>query len=446
MNIQKMKLTELNPAKYNPRKDLKPGDPDYEKLKRSLQEFGVVDPLVWNKRTGSLVGGHQRHKVMLDLGITETEVSVVDLDEAKEKMLNVALNKISGDWDNKKLSDLLDDLHDQALDLSLTGFDEVEIDELLNTHNSTMEDDFDLDEAVNEIGENPTSKLGNMWKLGNHRLICGDSTVISTLERLLGGKYADMVFTDPPYNANYEGGTSEKLKIENDNMDDVSFYKFLYDAYVALITVTKPGGGIYVCHSDAEGVNFCKAMKDAGWRYTQCIVWVKNRMVMGRKDHHLKHEPILYGWKPGASHKWHGNRKQTTVLKENPAVVIGKTINGKTQITFDTGFTTVVVEVDNYKVISDVDDSMTSTWHFDKPLKNGEHPTMKPIGLVAKALKNSSKPGDIVLDSFGGSGSTLVAAEQLGRYGYLCELDPVYCDVIIKRYEQLTGEKAVAIG
>ena len=442
MNIQKMQLSELNPAQYNPRKDLKPGDSDYEKLKRSLHEFGVVDPLVWNKQTGNLVGGHQRYKVMLDLGMTETDVSVVDLDSKREKALNIALNKISGDWDNTKLSDLLDDLKSDGADLSLTGFDEVEIDELLNTHNNAMEDDFDLDEALDEIGDNPTSKPGGMWKLGNHRLICGDSTQTAVLAELLGGEQADMIFTDPPYNVNYEGGTSDKLKIDNDNMDDASFYKFLYDSYVAMLSVTKPGGAIYVCHADTEGINFRQAMKDAGWEFKQCIIWVKNSIVMGRQDHHWKHEPILYGWKPGAPHKWHGNRKQTTVLKENPAVVIGKSTNGKTQITFDTGFTTMVMEVDNYKVVSDVDDSMTSTWYFDKPLKNAEHPTMKPIGLVAKAIKNSSKPGDIVLDSFGGSGSTLVTAEQLGRAARLGELDPIYCDVIIKRWENLTGEKA----
>lgn len=395
MEIKAIPVENINPAVYNPRKDLRPGDPEYEKLKRSIHEFGFVEPLVWNRRTGNLVGGHQRFKILLEQGATEVECSVVDLDETQEKALNIALNKISGDWDMPKLKDLLEELDVGDFDVELTGFDMDEIEQLMTAcfDGDVQEDDFDADAAANEIDE-PVTKRGDIWLLGRHRLLCGDATNFNDVERLMDGHMADMVFTDPPYNVDYVGKTKDALKIKNDKMEDSKFYQFLYDVYVNFFSVVNPGSAIYVCHADSEGINFRSAMVDSGFELKQCIIWVKNAIVMGRQDYHWKHEPILYGWKPGAAHRWFGDRKQATV------------------------------------------------WEFDKPLRNAEHPTMKPIGIPARAINNSCPANGIVADFFGGSGSTLMAAEQMRRTCFMMELDPVYCDVIIRRWEEFTGQKA----
>jgi DNA modification methylase len=403
MDIRKIPVSMINPAPYNPRIDLQPGDHEYEKLKRSIEEFGYVEPLVWNERTGNLVGGHQRYKILVnEQGATEVEVSVVDLDETREKALNLALNKIDGDWDLPKLRDLMSELKECDFDLSLTGFDSADLDELFQEvpfsfepeYIEVEEDDFDVEDELAMI-EEPVTKPGDLWSLGRHRLLCGDSANLAEVERLMGGHRADLVFTDPPYNVDYTGKTKDALKIENDKMDDGRFKEFLLDVYRNLFHVSKEGAAIYVCHADSEGINFRSAMVEAGWLLKQCLIWVKNTFVLGRQDYHWRHEPILYGWKPGAAHNWYADRKQDTV------------------------------------------------WEVDKPVRNADHPTMKPIALVSKALQNSSKRGDLVLDLFGGSGSTLIAAEKTGRTAYLMELDPKYCDVIVKRWEQLTGQTAI---
>lgn len=450
MKIIKKYIDDLLFAGYNPRKDLKPGDRDYENLKKSILEFDYIDPIIWNEQTGNVVGGHQRLKILRDLGYEELEVSVVDLTLKKEKALNVGLNKISGDWDKTKLEDLLRELTNVDLDMDLTGFDESELDELLGTKSDIVEDNFDVDAALERI-DTPITQPGDVWHLGDHRLLCGDSTRVEDLKKLLGNEVADMIFTDPPYNVNYgekasmldkyEKGHRNTNTILNDNMSDADFYQFLLDFYSCARAVTKKGGAIYVCHSDTEGINFRTAFKAAGWELKQCLIWVKNALVMGRQDHQWKHEPILYGWNPGAAHKWYGGRKETTVLKEDPAIVVEKKKNGKHKITFDTGLRTIVMEVSDYELLTEVDDSLTSTWFFNKPVKSVLHPTMKPVGLPGRAMKNSTKPGDIVLDPFGGSGSTLIAAEQIGRRAYLIELDPKYCEVIIKRWEEFTNQK-----
>lgn len=408
MKIVRIPIEMINPAPYNPRIDLKPGDEEYEKLKRSIEEFGYVEPLVWNRRTGNLVGGHQRFKILVnEKGYTEVDVSEVDLDETREKALNIALNKISGDWEATKLAELLQELQaSDEIDLELTGFSEEEFDELLEQLDIELEqdveyeevedDEFDVESELENI-EEPVTQCGDIWILGNHRLLCGDSTNLEEVQRLMDGKRAAMVFTDPPYNVDYTGKTKDALKIQNDHMDNETFYKFLHDAFSVMYEVTEEGGPIYICHADSEGLNFRKAMIDSGWLLKQCIIWVKNSIVLGRQDYHWQHEPILYGWKPGAAHKWAGDRKQSTV------------------------------------------------WEFDKPQRNAEHPTMKPIPIPAKAIQNSSYKGEIVFDPFGGSGSTLIAAEKTGRVCYTVELDPKYCDVIVKRYEELTGNKAKLI-
>ena len=393
MNIQKIKIESLKPAEYNPRKDLKPEDEEYQKIKKSITEFGYVAPVIVNSNM-TVIGGHQRLKVLKELGYTEVECVVVNLDQKKEKALNIALNKISGDWDNDKLEELLAELKQTDIDMDITGFSFDEVDEILKDITGSKEDDFDLDQALNEI-EEPISKRGDVWILGKNRLMCGDSTQKEDVIHLMNSQEADMLLTDPPYNVDYEGKTSEALKIENDNMSETEFYNFLLDSFKNMFDSIKYGGSAYVFHADTEGLNFRNAFKSCGFKLAQCLVWVKNTFVMGRQDYQWRHEPILYGWKPGAGHYFVDNRKQSTVLE------------------------------------------------FDKPSRNAEHPTMKPIDLLVYLIKNSSKENDLILDLFGGSGSTLIAAEQTQRRCYTMELDPKYCDVIIKRWENLTGEKAI---
>lgn len=445
MRIESVPIGDLRDAIYNPRKDLKPGHPEYERLKKSLIEFDYIDPVVWNKRTGNVVGGHQRLKILRELGYEKIYVSVVDLDDTQEKALNLALNKTGGDWDLPKLKDLLEELDTGAFDMEITGFGEDEIANLMSQFrgdDKVVEDDFDAGKEAAAISD-PTSRTGDIWRLGNHRVCCGDSTISDDVKRLMDGHLADMVFTDPPYNVDYVGKTKESLKIQNDKMNDDEFYSFLLETYVRMLESTKPGGAIYVCHADSEGANFRRAMQESGWFLKQCIIWVKDVLVMGRQDHHWKHEPILYGWKPGAKHRWFGGRKQTTVFESGAyGLAVDEQSDGVT-MTFSTGKQNIVVRVPSYEVVYGGADNETTIWRVPKPLRNGDHPTMKPILLCAKAIQNSSREGDIVLDLFGGSGSTLMACEQTQRLCYTMELDPVYCDVIIKRWETFTGKKAV---
>ncbi|OPX88615.1 MAG: DNA adenine methyltransferase YhdJ [Pelotomaculum sp. PtaB.Bin104] len=392
MVIQKIAAGKLKPASYNPRKDLQPNDPEYQKIERSIKEFGYVDPIIVNKDM-TIIGGHQRYKVLVALGYKELDCVVVDLPKDREKALNVALNKISGEWDEALLVELLGELGDLT---ELTGFDAKEIGELLDKFTEkgeVREDNFDADAEVAKI-TNPITQRRDVWELGKHRLMCGDSTLASDLEKLMSGQQADLVLTDPPYNVDYEGATKDKLKIQNDKMQDEKFLQFLTDAFILMNKHSKKGAPIYVFHTDSEGYNFRNAFKQAGYLLRQCLVWVKNSLVLGRQDYQWQHEPILYGWKDGASHAWYGDRKQTTLVR------------------------------------------------FDRPSRNADHPTMKPIGLCGYFIANSSKEGDIVLDPFGGSGSTLIACEQMGRTCYTSELDPIYCDVIVKRYIENTGSDA----
>lgn len=393
MNIQILKIENLKPAEYNPRKDLTPEDEEYQKIKKSLTEFGYVAPIIVNADM-TVIGGHQRLKVLKELGYTEIECNIVDLDKNKEKALNIALNKITGEWDNGKLEELLAELKEADIDMDITGFSFDEVDNILKDVTGSKEDDFDLDEVLSEI-EEPVTKPGDIWILGKHRLLCGDSTSKENVNRLMNKQQADFILTDPPYNVDYEGKTEEALKIENDNMSETEFYNFLLDVFRNMFEAAKCGSSIYVFHADTEGLNFRNAFKSVGFKLAQCLVWVKNTFVLGRQDYQWRHEPILYGWKEGASHYFIDDRKQSTVLE------------------------------------------------FDKPMRNAEHPTMKPIDLLVYLIKNSSKENDLILDLFGGSGSTLIAAEQTKRICYTMELDPRYCDVIIKRWENLTGEKAI---
>lgn len=256
--------------------------------------------------------------------------------------------------------------------------------------------ELEADEPI-EVQEQAISALGDVWLLGKHRLMCGDSTSAEDTEKLMDGAKADLLLTDPPYNVAYEGGTEERLTIQNDDMNDADFRQFLVDAFTAADSCMKPGAAFYIWHADTEGYNFRGACRDIGWQVRQCLIWAKNTFVLGRQDYHWQHEPCLYGWKDGAAHLWAGDRTQSTIL------------------------------------------------NFDKPARNGEHPTMKPVDLFAYQVQNNTNTGNAVLDLFGGSGTTMIACEQLGRCGYLMELDPRYVDVIVKRYIGITGKTDVTL-
>lgn len=387
MVIEKKNTKDLLPAEYNPRKDLKPGDAEYEKLKRSITEFGYVEPVIWNKTTGRVVGGHQRLKVLMDMGIIEVECVVVELSEEKEKALNIALNKISGEWDKDKLALLITDLQGTDFDVSLTGFEPAEIDDLFkdSVKDGLKDDDFDVEA---ELKKPTITKSGDVWTLGRHRLVCGDSTKPETFDLLMCGKKANLVVTDPPYNVNYEGSAG---KIKNDNMANDAFYEFLLAAFTNMESAMADDASIYVFHADTEGLNFRRAFADAGFYLSGTCIWKKQSLVLGRSPYQWQHEPILFGWKKKGKHLWYTGRKESTI------------------------------------------------WEFDKPKKNADHPTMKPIALIAYPILNSSMSNTLVLDAFGGSGSTLIACEQTDRTCYTVELDEKFCDVIVKRYIEQVG-------
>ncbi len=421
MNIEKKSVEDLKAAEYNPRKDLKPGDAEYEKLKRSIQTFGYVEPVIWNKRTGKVVGGHQRLKVMKDLGYTEVDCVVVDLDEQKEKALNIALNKISGEWDNTLLANLLQDLDRSGYDVTLTGFDLAEAQELFGSGSmeNVHEDDFDADSAIEEVSE-PKTQFGDLYILGNHRLLCGDCTHKEDVAKVLGDQEADIMVTDPPYNIDYGATISGKGRdIANDNMADDEFYQFLCGFYKAAESGLKKGAPVYVFHSTKETVNFTKALQESGFKYAQTLVWYKNHFTLGRQDYQWIHEPILYGWKEGAGHYFINDRTLNTVYEE-----VRENLRKMNK-------------AELVELVEKIFEVPTTVIKDNKPTRSADHPTMKPITLCAKLIYNSSHEGDTVLEPFGGSGSTLIAAEQLNRKCCAIELEPKYCDVIVRRYKQL---------
>lgn len=360
----------------------------------SIKEFGFTTPLLI-RADKTIIAGHGRAMAARKIGMTEVPCIVLDhLTETQARALVIADNRIAQNagWDFDMLKVEFADLSQLGFDLSLSGFDIDEIADLLTPPGTEGLTDPD---EVPEAPAQPVTAPGDIWVMGNHRLMCGDSTMVDHMQQLVKGQLVDMWLTDPPYNVAYEGKTKDALKIKNDAMADDQFRQFLRDAFVTADTVMKPGAVFYIWHADLEGYNFRGACRDAGWTVRQCLIWKKSTMVMGRQDYHWKHEPCLYGWKDGAGHLWAADRKQTTVLE------------------------------------------------FEKPSRNGEHPTMKPVGLFAYQMLNNTKGGDLVLDSFGGSGTTVIACEQHGRFARAMELDPVYCDVIVKRWQEFTGQKAV---
>jgi len=392
MEIKELPLKELKPAAYNPRKKLKKGDKEYEKIKQSLLKFGYVDPILVNEDL-TVIGGHQRLTVLKDLDYETAKCVIVKLSKEDEKALNIALNKITGQWDEALLADLLLDLQESDFNLDLTGFEPPEIDDILsNVHDKELsEDEFDVEE---ELKKPTLSRHGDIWQLGKHRVICGDSTKAETYKQLLDDRKANLVVTDPPYNVDVEETAG---KILNDNMSDGDFYQFLLSMFTQVENHMEDDASIYVFHADTEGLNFRKAFKEAGFYLSGCCIWKKNSLVLGRSPYQWQHEPCLYGWKKKGKHQWFSDRKQTTI------------------------------------------------WEYDRPKSSKDHPTMKPIQLMAYPIQNSSMRGTIVLDPFLGSGSTLIAADQTGRVCYGIELDEKFVDVIVKRYIEVTGDTEVTV-
>ena len=386
MEWKTLSVDALRPAAYNPRKKLKAGDKEYEKIKNSILEFGYVEPIIVNYDM-TVIGGHQRLTVLKDLGYTEVQCVVVHIeDEHKVKALNIALNKITGAWNEQLLADLLVDLQSVDFNTDLTGFEAPEIEQLFSkVHNKDIkEDDFDVEE---ELKNPPISRKGDIWLLGRHRVICGDSTLPETYTKLMEGRRTNLVLTDPPYNVNVEETAG---KIQNDNMPDEDFYKFLFAAFVNMEQNMESDASIYVFHADSKGLIFRQAFHDAGFYLSGCCIWKKNALVLGRSPYQWQHEPCLFGWKVGGKHQWYSDRKQTTI------------------------------------------------WEYDRPKSSKDHPTMKPVALMAYPIQNSCMSNCIVLDPFLGSGSTLIACEETGRICYGVELDEKFCDVIVKRYVEKT--------
>lgn len=376
-NIEEIKMYENNPRN---------NDGAVEYVANSIKEFGFKVPIVLDKNN-IIVAGHTRYKAAKLLNITEIPCIIADdLSDEQVKAFRLIDNKAAelASWDIDLLNLELENIKD--IDMELFDF------QISNILDNVVDDEYEV-----ELPEDLKTKNGNIYKLGNHYLMCGDSTNAEDVKKLMNNQLADLIVTDPPYNVNYEGKTDNNLKIMNDNMEDNQFYSFLESAFINLYDSIKAGGSIYVFHADTEGLNFRKAMMSSGFKLAECLVWVKNAFVMGRQDYHWKHEPVLYGWKPGASHYFINDRSQSTVLE------------------------------------------------FDKPIRNEEHPTMKPIDLIAYLINNSSKKDEIVLDLFGGSGTTMIACEQTNRKAFIMELDPRYCDVIVDRWEKFTNQKAELI-
>lgn len=385
LKIEYLPTSALKPYEKNARKHKKL---DVDNIAKSIEKYGMNDAIgIWGK-DNIIVEGHGRLEACKKLGIDTVPVVRLDhLTDEQRREYAIAHNATAelSEWD-------LDILGEELAEIDLSGFDfdfGIEVSE----ENEIVEDEApEIDDQSESI-----SKLGDIWQLGRHRLMCGDSTKPDDVQKLMGGQMADMLLTDPPYNVAYEGKTKEKLTIKNDSMQNDEFREFLKNAFICANATMKPGAVFYIWHADLEGYNFRRACFDIGWKVRQCIIWNKNSMTMGRQDYQSKHEPCLYGWKDGASHLWASDRKQTTVI------------------------------------------------NWDRPTKADIHPTMKPVGLFDYQIKNNTKGGDIVLDLFNGSGTTIMACEQNGRIGYAMELDPRYVDATIKRWETFTGQKAVLI-
>lgn len=385
-------VSELIPYARNARTH---SDEQVARIAASIKEFGWTNPILIDGSKG-IIAGHGRVLAARKLGLEKVPtIELSGLTEAQKRAYILADNRLALDagWDEEMLKLEFAELEKEGFELSKTGFGDEEIREMMADLDREVDGVEDVETP--EPPKNPKTKRGEVWILGTHRLMCGDSTSVEDVQEVMGGVLADLWLTDPPYNVAYQGKTKDALTIQNDEMDDESFRCFLVSAYSAADSVLKEGAAFYIWHADSEGFNLRGACRDVGWKVRECLIWSKNTFVLGRQDYQWQHEPCLYGWKDGEAHRWYSDRSQTTILE------------------------------------------------FDRPNRNAEHPTMKPVGLFQYLIGNSTKPGDIVLDSFGGSGTTLIACEQSGRSARILELDPCYCDVIIERWQNLTGQRAV---
>lgn len=426
-----MPLDQLAPYARNARTH-----PEWQiaQIAASIVEFGFTNPLLIGD-DGVIIAGHGRLQAAQRLGLPEVPVIVLaHLSPAQRRALVIADNKIAENagWDEELLKSELASLRLEAFDLELLGFSDEELDELLAS--ADLDDTpppalGDPDFVPDPPKATPVTRRGMVWQLGEHRLMCGDSTSRGAVEALCLGAPVDACWTDPPYNVNY---STKAGSIANDNLESSEFRRFLCEAFSCALGVMRPGAPIYVAHADTEGLNFRAAFRDAGFKLSGSLVWVKPSLVLGRSDYQWRHEPILYGWKPGAAHSWYGGRAKTTVFEggREPVRVMP---DGTVQV--DVGGQTLVISGEGLSVET-FDGSVI---RFDKPARNGEHPTMKPVGLILEMLENSTKRGDRVLDLFGGSGSTLVACHKVGRVARLMELDERYCDVIVQRFITFCG-------
>jgi DNA modification methylase len=436
VKIQKIEISKLTGDPANARKH---GERNIQSIVESLSRFGQQKPIVVDKSNCVRAGNGTLEAARL-LGWTHLDSVVTDLAGADAVAYAIADNRTAelAEWDTEILAAELESLQSDGL-LEAAGFTDEELAAMLQANEPQQEI---VEDDVPDAPVEPITKPGDLWILGRHRLLCGSCLDMAAMDVLFSGELASMVFTDPPYNVSYVGGTKEALTIKNDSMSDGDFLQFLTDAFVSLAAFTEPGGACYVCHADSEGKNFRQAFSASGFVLKQCLVWIKNSLVLGRQDYHWRHEPILYGWRQGASHRFYGNRKQTTVIDDTESLTVvneGQVFS----ITASFGGKTVVLKAKDVEVAYSGVDEFETAWRFDKPLRNGDHPTMKPVRLAARAIQHGSRKDEIVLDGFMGSGTTLIACDQLSRRCFGTELDPKYCDVIVKRWENLTSEKAV---
>lgn len=413
MKIVDKPIEWLRPYENNPRNN----EQAVEAVANSIKEFGFKVPIVATI-DGEIINGHTRFKAAKFLKLKAVPVLIADdLSDEQIKAFRLADNKTGelADWDIELLYSELEDL--TGFDMTMFGFEDIDF-----SLDDFEEEKEEREEADTDSEEKPKVQYGDIYQLGRHRLMCGDSTSAEDMARLIDGAVIDLYVTDPPYNVAYQGGTDEAMTIMNDSMDDVSFRQFLRDAFVVANNHLKPGGAFYIWHADSEGLNFRAAVKETGWLLKQSIIWVKNAIVLGRQDYQWKHEPCLYGWKDGASHYFVDNRSLATVIEEDEENLKEMT---KSEL------------ISYIKTMQDT--SPTTVFYEDKPVRNDIHPTMKPLKLIARCVLNSSKKGDKVLDSFNGGGSTLMVCERSERICYAMELDPVYVERTIKRWEEETG-------
>jgi DNA modification methylase len=430
MKIQMVGVDRIFPYKRNPRRN---GEA-VEKVAASIKEFGFKVPVVVDKEF-VIIAGHTRLLAALRLGMKEVPVLVAtDLSPAQVKAYRLADNRVheEAEWDEELLALELGDLSKLGFNLETTGFDADEINALLKIEQGGLLPDAEED-AVPATPAKPATFPGEVIELGKHRLICGDSTDPFVIEKLFTGAKADAVFTDPPYNVDYEGIAG---KIKNDNMKNGEFRQFLLRAYSVMFRILKDGGAAYICHAPGTSLDFLSSFDEAGFKLGGCLVWVKDSMVLGRADYQLQHEGILFGWKPTAAHKWYGDRKAKSVsefMLEGPLAQVGPNL-------YRLRLGDQWFQIRGEKLA--IKELETTVAKVPKPKRNEDHPTMKPVALIDKMLRNSTKKKDLVFDPFGGLGSTLISCEKHGRIAYLCEIEPKFCDVIALRWEQATGKKA----